>query len=679
MAQAINLPAPSNFSPHGEPSAVSKKFLKWLTNFENFLLASNITADAQKKANLLYLMGEETYEIFETLTKTDDTYASAKAALTTHFSISKNVPFERHKFHMAEQAEGEATDQFITRLRSLAISCEFKDTDEQIRDALITKTRSSKLRQQLLMEKDLTLDKALEKAKILETATFNQKSIEQKQDGEINFLKKSGLKKQPAPSSQNKPENHERERDDQRHKKTTKKCNRCGFRGHLGYECQRSKDKICANCGKQGHFAKCCRSKKFNNSNVKNIGNVEDDEYLFANTNGVNPNFFKVKIGCSDVPILIDSGCNINIIDSETFQMIVPTPRLQASTNRIFPYGQKKPLKLRGKFTAKVKVTETGKQEDNVTFHVVQGSGGSILGDITAKVLDLLRVGPPSESQNNALSSKSNQPSKQSLYTDSPSKIKYENVSKSIEEVIQQFPSVFEGTGKLNDYELKLHIDESVTPVQQSVRRLPYHTRKRVSDELKRLQELDIIEPATGPTTWVSPIVPVTKNSGELRLCLDMRRPNKAVKREKHPIPKMEEIVSELQDAKVFSKIDLSEGYHQIALHPDSRDITTFITHEGLFRYKRLIFGISSAFEHFQKIIEQVIAGCEGAKNISDDIFIWGRDDEEHNRNLAEVLRRLHEAGLTVNLKKCEFGKTRMIFSGYTVTDKGILPDESKV
>ena len=110
-----------------------------------------------------------------------------------------------------------------------------------------------------------------------------------------------------------------------------------------------------------------------------------------------------------------------------------------------------------------------------------------------------------------------------------------------------------------------------------------------------------------------------------------MRRPNKAVKREKHPIPKMEEIVSELQDAKLFSKIDLSEGYHQIALHPDSRDITTFITYEGL--YKRLIFEISSAFEHFQKIIEQVIAGCEGDKNISDDTFIWG----EMMNNITET------------------------------------------
>ena len=530
MAQAINLPAPSNFSPHGEPSAVAKKFQKWLTNFENFLLASNITEDAQKKANLLYLMGEQTFEIFETLTKADESYTSAKNALTTHFSISKNVPFERHKFHLAEQAEGEATDQFITRLRSLAISCEFKDTDEQIRDALITKTRSSKLRQQLLMEKELTLDKALEKAKILETATFNKKSIEQKRDGEINFLKKSGLKKQPAPSAQNKSENHDRQRNDHQLKKPIKKCNRCGFRGHLGYECQRSKDKICSNCNKQGHFAKCCRSKKFSNNNdVKNIENVEEDEYLFANRDGFNPNFYKIKIGCSDVPILIDSGCNINIIDSETFKMIVPTPRLQASTNRIFPYGQNKPLKLRGKFTTKVKVNETGKKEDNVTFHVVQGNGGSILGDVTAKVLDLLRVGPPSESQNNALSSKSNQPSKHSLYTDSPSKIKKGDVSKSIKEVIEQFPRAFKGTGKLKDYELKLHIDESVTPVQQSVRRLPYHTRKRVSDELKRLQALDIIEPATGPTTWVSPTVPATKKSGELRLCLDMRRPNKAV------------------------------------------------------------------------------------------------------------------------------------------------------
>lgn len=104
----------------------------------------------------------------------------------------------------------------------------------------------------------------------------------------------------------------------------------------------------------------------------------------------------------------------------------------------------------------------------------------------------------------------------------------------------------------------------------------------------------------------------------------------------------------------------MREGYHQLLLHPDSRDITTFATHEGLLR--RLIFGINSAFEIFQKEIELVINGCTGAKNTSDDILIWGSTQEEHNTNLQEVLKRILEHGLRLNRDKCIFNVTSLVF-----------------
>lgn len=116
--------------------------------------------------------------------------------------------------------------------------------------------------------------------------------------------------------------------------------------------------------------------------------------------------------------------------------------------------------------------------------------------------------------------------------------------------------------------------------------------RKKVEDELKRLEELDIIEKVDGPTPWVSPIVvaPKPKNPDEIRICVDMRLPNKAVKRERHITPTIDDIIVELTGAKVFSKLDLNSGYHQVELSPESRYITTFTTHVGLRRYKRLIF-----------------------------------------------------------------------------------------
>ena len=175
---------------------------------------------------------------------------------------------------------------------------------------------------------------------------------------------------------------------------------------------------------------------------------------------------------------------------------------------------------------------------------------------------------------------------------------------------------------ELKKYQLKLHIDESVTPVQQPVRRLPYHTRKKVSKEITWLLENYCIERFEGPTSWINPIVVVPKSNGAIRICLDMRRANESLIRERHQIPKLEERLPDLNNAKYFSKIDLREGYHQIQLDPSSRHVTTFITHEGTFQSKRSVYGAKPAFENFQKIIEQAIAGCPGNKTISDGIHI---------------------------------------------------------
>ena len=101
-----------------------------------------------------------------------------------------------------------------------------------------------------------------------------------------------------------------------------------------------------------------------------------------------------------------------------------------------------------------------------------------------------------------------------------------------------------------------------------------------------------MIEKVEGPTSWINPLVVVEKPNSEIRLCLDMRQANHAIIREKHPVPTVEETLQEVSNAKVFSKLDLNMAFHQIELHPNSRDITTFAAPNGLYRYKRLIFGV---------------------------------------------------------------------------------------
>jgi hypothetical protein len=119
---------------------------------------------------------------------------------------------------------------------------------------------------------------------------------------------------------------------------------------------------------------------------------------------------------------------------------------------------------------------------------------------------------------------------------------------------------------------------------------------------LEELEQEDVIErvPDKQPTPWVSPIVAVPKKDGGVRICVDMRQANAAIKLVRHPIPTVEDISLELNGAKYFSKLDLAQAYHQLELHEDSRYITTFSTHVGLFRYKRLNYGTNAAAEIFQ-------------------------------------------------------------------------------
>ena len=145
----------------------------------------------------------------------------------------------------------------------------------------------------------------------------------------------------------------------------------------------------------------------------------------------------------------------------------------------------------------------------------------------------------------------------------------------------------FNGIGKLSDYELKLHIDDSVEPVAQRMYRIPFSLQERVTKKLDELESLDIIEKVNTPTSWVSPVLVVPKPNGDIRLCVDMRQANKAIVREQHPNPTVDEILYKMNGSEVFSKLDLRLGYHQIVLEEKSRDITTFVTNNGLYRYKR--------------------------------------------------------------------------------------------
>jgi len=155
-----------------------------------------------------------------------------------------------------------------------------------------------------------------------------------------------------------------------------------------------------------------------------------------------------------------------------------------------------------------------------------------------------------------------------------------------------------------------------VKPIAQQTRRIPFHVRDKVELELQWIEKQDIIEKVTDTehTDCVSPIVVLPEKDGRIRLCVDMRAANTAIKRICHPIPTVKDISMELNGAKFFSKLDMSQAYHQLELSPENRSVTTFTTHAGFYRYKRLNYGTNSVAEIFQHTLTQVLKGNKGVK-----------------------------------------------------------------
>ena len=158
-----------------------------------------------------------------------------------------------------------------------------------------------------------------------------------------------------------------------------------------------------------------------------------------------------------------------------------------------------------------------------------------------------------------------------------------------------------------------------------------------------------------------------------------MRAPNQAIKRTRHITPTIEDLINALNGATVFSKLDLNSAYHQLELDEASRSMTTFSTHIGLRRYKRLIFGANCSGEIFQDALATALGGLRGVMNVWDDIIVYGNTPEEHTQNLRAALNRIREVGLTLNKKKCKFNQESIKFFGHIFSKEGIQADPSKV
>uniref|UniRef100_A0A5S6QHL3 Reverse transcriptase domain-containing protein n=1 Tax=Trichuris muris TaxID=70415 RepID=A0A5S6QHL3_TRIMR len=206
---------------------------------------------------------------------------------------------------------------------------------------------------------------------------------------------------------------------------------------------------------------------------------------------------------------------------------------------------------------------------------------------------------------------------------------------------------------------VSIELEKNATPKFLKCRPVPFAIRSKLNDALENLVKQGILKPVRY-SKWATPIVPVLKRNGELRICGDYRSTvNLATKKD--------------------YKLDLSQAYQQLKVDEQTAELLTLNTPKGLLQMTRLPFGIDVAPSIFQRFMDTCLAGLDGVKAYLDDVLIMGRSEAEHRERVKAVLERLDKAGVRLKRDKCFFGVDEVEYLGFRIDKQGLHPTAEKV
>jgi hypothetical protein len=241
------------------------------------------------------------------------------------------------------------------------------------------------------------------------------------------------------------------------------------------------------------------------------------------------------------------------------------------------------------------------------------------------------------------------------------------------------FPDELPGMPPDRDIEFAIELQPGTTPISKRPYRMPPAELAKLKKQLQELLDKGFIRPSTSP--WGCPTLFVKKKDESLRLCTDYRPLNAVTIKNKYPLPRIDVLFDQLVGAKVFSKIDLRSGYHQIKIRASDIPKTAFSTRYGLYEFLVMSFGLTNAPAYFMYLMNSVFMPKldKFVVVFIDDILVYSRNEEEHAGHLHVVLQRLREHHLYAKLSKCDFWLKEIKFLGHTISQTGIVVDPDKV
>ena len=716
------------FNPEQEHSSILEAFNEFVAQFGYQYDALNREAPSSKKeeAEITVWREEDRRKVFlgrfshrnlqmiyEDLavenTRERMTFKGMVKLLTDHFKQSTNQTLANYRFRKMVQEEAESFESFCIRIKRESKNCNFKCgadctvIDTMVKDQILFGTRDADIRKSALKE-DWNLATLLTNGRALEASNLGAAVIKQEPPEEIKrmkpgkyskkntFHKKGGdVRKKDTPSS--------------KHGKTHHKCKTCSDPRCDGEKSCRGKNGTCFACGLYGHFmgAELCKKKKkhsrrsrrvdLNSSSSGSEDGSDDQEStqpddtsseddsghqaeserkgkdigrVFSRLSTIRrvggrryPNVRRTKsrytvdvvIKERNVPVFCDTGADICIMNSKNAKRlkldIVPTAMM------IRPYGSKS-QRCMGETICTVMFNEN---VATTKFYILNAEVETLLSGAVSEELGILTMHPAGHSK----------------------AMRTSKISERKARIMTRFPSIFKGTGTMKDYKVKFYVNEHVPPVHQPARPIPFHLRSKMDRELERMEKEDVIEQHHGPAPWVSNVVMTPKDDGGLRITIDMRQANKAIEKTNLPIPRPEEISSQLSGYTVFSKLDFRSAFHQLEIDEESRPLTVFHANGRLMRYKRLTMGTAPASGELNKALRPVFQDISDAHVIQDDLIVGGKTQDHHDRVLEQVCQRIEEIGMTLNPDKCIISAEEVPWWGMMISKNGVSPDPCKV
>ncbi|XP_064109047.1 uncharacterized protein K02A2.6-like [Macrobrachium nipponense] len=578
-----------SFSIGDDPKSVGTRWKKWIGSFQIYLEALGKINEKQQKALLLHTAGLEVQEVFNTLNLTGDSLQDAIEGLTNYFAPQANKYFERYQFIEASQESGKTHNNSSSQVNHVAYKSCYQHAKK----------------------------------------------------GQTNGTSKPS----PGISKYNKGKPNAYSQKSQSHigtqKPQKKSCFRCGKQDHYSNDWDKcpASGQTCNNCRKRGHLTSQCKfakqktTKQINrtvdsndgfSSNEESVHKTTEVEQFAFHINSVNKDaqerlMAQIEINGKLTPMQIDTAADVTII-SERIAQTVPNLVIRPSDKVLKIYNGTN-IEVVG--SSQVKVQYKDQEIGKLPLTIVKGQGQTLLG------LDWLRC----------------------IKLDWPSVLRVTDTKQepaeeiSLTNLLSDYKEVFEDrVGTVKNAQAVLVLKENATPRFSAPRPVPYALKTAVETEIRRLESEGSWE-KVDYSDWSTPLVPIVKDNGQVRLCGDYKVTlNPQLQVAQHPLPNPKDMFATLSGCSVFSKIDLRQAFQQLSMDENSQKLCM----SGVFIF-------------------------------IDDILVTGKNKKEHRERLRAVLKKLKEHNIKVNQSKCILEVDSVEYLGFIVNGKGIHKTQDKV